>query len=281
MTGDEDLGLPEGTGNDTALFEQRRTSFDAVAAAYATARPQWPEATAAWLIGLDLAGGAPAPTRRRVLDLGAGTGKLAEPLVAAGHEVIAVDVSVGMLGELRAKLPGVEVHVGGAERIPLPDGCVDAVVVGQAWHWFRPARAAVECARVLRPGGVLGIGWHVRDERVPLVAELSDLVGQPGRSDDDDPDPGLRLPALFGPEQRRRFGYRQRLTAPELRLLAASWSYVQVHPDRERILDAVEDLGHRAADPDGMLLLPHVTRCYRAVRLGPAAAGGATRGPGR
>ncbi len=244
-------------------FERRRTSFGAIAGAYASARPEWPVPTATWLIGGEPGGDAASPPRR-VLDLGAGTGKLTKPLVAAGHEVIAVDVSEGMLAQLRARLRNVEVHIGGAEQIPLPDGCVDAVVVGQAWHWFRPEQAAAECARVLRPGGVIGIGWQVRDDQVPWVAELSALIGQPGASSDSEPDPGLRLPPPFGPEQRRLFSYQQRLTVPELRLLAASWSYVQVHPERERVLDAVEELGGRAAGPDGMVLLPHVTRCYRA-----------------
>ncbi len=265
----EDLTLPVGA-EEAAHYERRRTSFDSIATAYAAARPDWPGPTAGWLAGAacdaDPAVGPPTTGSRRVLDLGAGTGKLTRALVAAGHRVVAVDVSEGMLTELRRSLPAVQVLVGDAEDIPLPAASLDAVVVGQAWHWFQHEAAAAECARVLRPGGVLGIGWHIRDERVAWVAELSALVSQPGDFARDEWGPPFTLPPPFGPVQRRMFAYRQRLTPAQLRTLAASWSYVQVHPERERVLDAVEGLGRRVAGPDGTVVIPHRTRCFRAVR---------------
>jgi ubiquinone/menaquinone biosynthesis C-methylase UbiE len=113
-----------------------------------------------------------------VLDLGAGTGKLTVTLVAAGHDVLAVDLDQAMLDQLHRDVPGARVALGSAEAIPESDGARDAVTVAQAWHWFDPASAAAECARVLRPGGVLGVAWHLRDERVPWVAELSQAVGR-------------------------------------------------------------------------------------------------------
>src|SRR5512142_2443279 len=107
MSGGETSEPVEAAGQGPA-FERRRTSFGAIAGAYASARPDWPGPTAAWLIGADRDSDQ-VVARRRVLDLGAGTGKLTEPLVAAGHEVIAVDVSEGMLAELRERLPAVEI----------------------------------------------------------------------------------------------------------------------------------------------------------------------------
>src|SRR5688500_13886027 len=121
-------------------------SFGGVADEYDSARPGYPDDAVAWLVG-----------RRRasVLDLGAGTGKLTRSLVAAGHDVIAVDPSEPMLDRLVAASPQVRAATGTAEAIPLPDDSVDVVTVAQAFHWFEPARALSEIARVLRPSGNL------------------------------------------------------------------------------------------------------------------------------
>ena len=90
-----------------------------------------------------------------MLDLAAGTGKLTATLAGLGAEVTAVEPDPAMLAELRRRLPSVRALPGRAEEIPLPDGSVDAVVAGQAMHWFDLDRAVPEIARVLAPGGVL------------------------------------------------------------------------------------------------------------------------------
>lgn len=109
-------------------------------------------------------------TGRGLLDLGAGTGKLTAALPARpGAAVTAVEPDLAMLGELRARFPAADARAGSAESIPLPDGRVDAVLVGQAWHWFDPDRALPEIARVLRPGGVLAALWNHDDENVDWV----------------------------------------------------------------------------------------------------------------
>ena len=133
-----------------AMDERQRqaASFGAAAEAYERGRPEYPPAALDWLL--------PAGARD-VLDLGAGTGKLTRQLVARGLNVVAVDPSGGMLEQLRAAVPGVPAMIGRAEEIPLQDGVVDAVLVAQAWHWVDPERAPREVARVLRPGGRLGL----------------------------------------------------------------------------------------------------------------------------
>lgn len=250
-------------------------SFDAVAQAYASARPEWPAGTVAWLVG-DRSGDQ-APTgagpgepggraERTVLDLGAGTGLLSRTLAASGHRVISADVAPRMLAQVRHTVPDAQPVLARAEQLPLADRSVDAVTVAQAWHWFDHERAAWECARVLRPGGWLGVAWHVQDERDPWVRALQELVGRPGDAAVHTWGQMLRLPAPFAPAQRRLFHYQHRLTPDGLRVLAASWSYVAVRPDREQVLDAVQALGERTAGPDGLLTLRHLTRCYRARR---------------
>jgi len=115
-------------------------SFDAGPGAYARFRPGYPPAA----VRAALPGDA-----RDVLDLGAGTGKLTESLLGRGLQVTAVEPLPGMLAELSRRFPQATAVPGSAEDIPLPDGAVDCVVVGQAFHWFDPDRALAEIARGL------------------------------------------------------------------------------------------------------------------------------------
>ena len=118
---------------------------------------------------------------RRVLDLGAGSGQLSGPLVAAGHDVVAVDTSSDMLAQLTVRLPGVPTFVATAEELPLPDDDVDVVVAGQAAHWFDPLRASAEFRRVLRPGGAVGFAWHDREDTTDWSRALTGLLDRDAR----------------------------------------------------------------------------------------------------
>jgi ubiquinone/menaquinone biosynthesis C-methylase UbiE len=130
-------------------------SFARAADAYERARPGYAPEAAAYLVReLDLRPG------RVVVDVGAGTGKLARQLAPSGARVIALEP----LAEMRALVPaGIEVLDGRAEGIPLPDDAVDAVTVAQAFHWFDRETALREIERVLRPGGKLAIVRNVRE----------------------------------------------------------------------------------------------------------------------
>jgi SAM-dependent methyltransferase len=103
-----------------------------------------------------------------------------------------------MLEQLRARLPGVATEVGGAEAVPLPDRSVDAVVAGQAAHWFDPPPAAAELRRVLRPGGIVGFVWNTRDSRVPWVAALGELLAAEARDSEADQSVVDRFAAELG-----------------------------------------------------------------------------------
>lgn len=134
---------------------------------YERGRPGYPQAAVDAIVReLQLRPG------RTVLDLGAGTGKLTRLLVPSGANVIAVEP----VPEMREKLTGFLALAGTAERIPLTDGYVDAVTVGQAFHWFDAERALHEIHRVLRPAGGLALIWNARDERQPLQAALSGIL---------------------------------------------------------------------------------------------------------
>jgi SAM-dependent methyltransferase len=131
------------------------SSFGAAAIAYAEHRPDYAQAAVRW--ALERAPGS------RVLDLGAGTGKLTATLVSLGAEVIAVEPDPAMLTELRRALPTVRALPGSAEAVPLPDASVDAVLAGNAMHWFDMNIAGPEIARVLEPDGILAGLWNVFD----------------------------------------------------------------------------------------------------------------------
>jgi SAM-dependent methyltransferase len=122
--------------------------FASVADVYERGRPDYaPAVVGALAAELDIAPGA------RVLDLGAGTGKLTRALVAFGLDVVAVEPQ-GALREVLAAGVGAErVLEGTAEEIPLPDQSVAVVTVADAFHWFDHSAALTEIRRVLRPGG--------------------------------------------------------------------------------------------------------------------------------
>jgi SAM-dependent methyltransferase len=246
--------------------EDLARSFDAAAQVYARGRPGYPAEALNWLL--------PAGARQ-VLDLGAGTGKLTAQLVDRGLEVTAVEPSDRMRAELEAELGDrVRALPGRAEEIPLPDRSVDAVLVAQAWHWVDPVRAVPEVARVLRPGGRLGLLWNRRDDRVAWVAALSEILTVP--------DPGARADAAspgigspFGPVQRHLTeGWTDTLTPQKLVDLAACRSYVITLDEkpREALLDRVRALTRQHPDLTGRerFPLPYMTECVRANLPGSA-----------
>ncbi|MGQ5259268.1 class I SAM-dependent methyltransferase [Micromonospora sp. ZYX-F-536] len=147
-------------------------SFGVAAADYDRFRPRYPESAVRW--ALDSLTGADTPLQ--VVDLGAGTGILSRSVLALGHRVVPVEPDPGMRAQLESGTAGTTALAGRAEAVPLADGGADAVLVGQAYHWFDRERAHAEIARVLRPGGTFAPIWNIRDERVGWVAELGRIA---------------------------------------------------------------------------------------------------------
>jgi MOSC domain-containing protein YiiM/SAM-dependent methyltransferase len=145
--------------------------FDAFAEAYERGRPGYAtDAVDAVVAFLDLRPG------RRVLDLGAGTGKLTRQLAGSGASIVAVEPMPGMRRALEAAVPGAEILDGTAEDIPLGTGSVDAAVMAQAFHWFDQPRALSELHRVIAPGGGFAIVVNRRDEETPWIARMTQLL---------------------------------------------------------------------------------------------------------
>lgn len=251
------------------LHEAAAQGFSGAAASYEEGRPTYPPAAVARLarelhLGVD----------RAVLDLAAGTGKLTALLVGTGATVVAVEPVAEMRAVLERALPGVRAISGTAEAIPLGAGSVDAVTVGQAFHWFRGDEALAEIHRVLRPGGGLGLVWNDRDTSIGWVGRLTEIM-EPHRGDT----PSYRSVAwrdpferttLFGPLSHARSRHVHRLSPEGVVARVSSVSFVArlPEPERERVLDEVRDL--LATDPEtrgcAEVELPYRTDVYWAKR---------------
>ena len=232
----------------------RARSFGGLADLYEQRRPTYPTAA----LNTVLPVGA-----RRVVDVGAGTGKLTAVLVAHGLDVIAVEPDDRMRAVLAAAVPRADVRAGSAEQLPLESDEVDAVLFAQAWHWADPDRAAPEAIRVLTHGGVLAMLWNLHDDRVSWVAELNRLTGN-----------GAAITAFSNPTDLPGFAagvrvdipWRHALPKTELIELASTWSSVSTRPmseqskissDIKRMLEADPELSARE-----VIELPYVCGTY-------------------
>ena len=230
-------------------------SFGTAADRYDRYRPTYATAAVVWALG---------ERPLRVADLGAGTGILSRLVHRLGHEVFAVEPDERMRRRLVAVSPGVSALAGTAEAIPLRDRSVDAVVAGQAYHWFDPPRAHPEIARVLRPGGVFAAMWNDADAAAQWTVRLGELIdgAQPERSVDFGP--------LFGSVERGEFRHDMWMTPDDLIAMTMTRSpYLIAGPEGQReLLDAVRRLmtGSGLAGRE-RFPMPHVTRVHRA-RIG-------------
>lgn len=256
----------------------RSRSFGDVAETYDATRPGYPADAVGWLTG-----GRPA----RIVDLAAGTGLLTEPLVAAGHQVLAIEPAAPMIRLLAERVPGTPAVQAVAEALPLTRRCTDVLVVGQAFHWFDTGAALAEAARVLRPGGTLGLIWNYRDSSVPWVGRLSALLRADGKLEERTATElvaAVDETGLFTPMEQRAFRSWQPIDRDQLLGLVRSRSYIATldRTDRQGVLDRVGQLYDTTAPPSGgLLMLPYVCRCYRArLRRLPRPPGAGSPGIG-
>ncbi|MBB6629229.1 class I SAM-dependent methyltransferase [Nocardioides sp. KIGAM211] len=238
------------------MASSRATSFGAWADEYDEWRPTYPESAVDWLVPSGLAS---------VVEVGAGTGKLTDHLVARGLDPDVVELDGRMLAVLRRRHPGLRTHEAAATALPCGDATVDAVLVADAWHWFPRDEAAAEVSRVLRPGGWLGCVWNV-----PVLDhewEWRALGLDPALQRPADLDPLERLGLTSGSAEQRTFRWTWSLTPQQWRGFVSTVSHVRLLPADEcaDALDETERLVAQAcADAgSGAVTLTHDALCVR------------------
>ena len=240
------------------MVEGRRARaelFGGVATDYERGRAFYPDEAVVWLLD-----GA-----RKVVDVGAGTGKLTGALTEHAAEVVALEPQLQMLLHLRPAAPSVLAACSLAEFLPVRSGWADTVVVAQAFHWFDQKRAVREFRRILSAGGRLGLVWNVRDESVDWVAELSRIAG-PENSMKTRAD--LNRLSGFGDFEHRTWRTAQTMDRATLLAHVKSRSNVaaMTERDRKQVLEQVAGLFERhpaLRDPE-TFELPYQTHAYRA-----------------
>jgi ubiquinone/menaquinone biosynthesis C-methylase UbiE len=214
--------------------DRYRCSFDSVAETYERTRPGYSHEALAWL--------AQRLPLKRVLDLGAGTGKLTRQLVALGADVVAVEPGAEMRAVLERVVPQAEVLAGSAEAIPLDDASVDVVTAAQAFHWFRTDEALREMHRVLRPGGGCAFVWNEWDDNDPMVHELNEILARlrpEGTHRGEEAFAEMAASPLFDGREEEHFPHADRLEVDTLVGLMASISAVAAgSPEEQAAVEA-------------------------------------------
>ncbi|HEX2047627.1 MAG TPA: methyltransferase domain-containing protein [Acidimicrobiales bacterium] len=252
------------------VHEVARLGFGREAEAYERSRPSYPPDAVAWLSEhLALGPGA------TVVDLAAGTGKLTALLVPTAARLVAVEPLEEMQRVLRRVVPGVPVVAGTAEALPFRAASLDAVCVAQAFHWFDADRAFAELARVLRPGGRVGIVWNARDRSVDWVDRVWAIMDRvertaPWRDHENWRDSALGGRPGFGLLHQATFGHEHRTTPDGVVDRIKGVSHVAVLPPEEQreVLDEVRAVlaGHPQTRGRAELEIPYRVDCYWTER---------------
>jgi SAM-dependent methyltransferase len=248
-----------------------RFSFEVVNALdYDELRPSYAPEAVAWVAERgSLRGGSV------VVDLAAGTGQLSRRFAPLGVDLIAVEPAANMRAVLRERLPSLRIEDGNAEAMPLADGSVDAVVVGNAFHHFERRAAFGEIHRVLRPGGVLALfwAWPLEEEqlRLPGIAAIFEAVERARTSSSITAayrswaNPPSRAEG-FGPFERREFPVTHVIPSSRIAALYATSSDIASmrRSDRDELLAEIERLARELPETLSLPARTVVDLCVRS-----------------
>lgn len=252
-----------------SVHQTAASGFGAAADEYERSRPGYPQEAVDLLVReLRIAPG------RRLLELGAGTGKLTRMLAGTGAVIVSVEPVEPMRRRFAEQLPQVAVLAATAETLPFAEASFDAAVAAQAFHWFDGSRALAELHRVLRSGGRLGLMWNIKDESVGWVAALTEVIEpyerEAPRARTGEWRKAFSETDLFGELQHRAFSHEQILDQEALVTRIASVSFIAGLPEggRDEVLHQVRQLAETHPDLRGRerFSLPYVTDVYWCER---------------
>ncbi len=245
--------------------------FSGLASLYAKCRPDYPPEAIDFIV--TRCGLGP---QALLVDVGCGTGISARLVAGRGLPVLGIEPNADMRARAESEPPPPDCPTpryqdGRAEATGLPDGCADVVLAAQAFHWFAPAAALAEFARILKPGGWVALVWNERDETDPFTAAYGAAVratrhaaaveGPRGRAGE----VLLHDPRFEGGE-RVVFGHAQVVDQDGLLGRAFSASYAPREPaEAEAFAAALRDVFARF-QRDGRVVVRYETAVYLARR---------------
>jgi SAM-dependent methyltransferase len=252
------------------VHEVAMRGFGREADTYERSRPSYPPEAVAWFVDhLRLRPGA------LVADLAAGTGKLTRLLLPTGASVVGIEPVEGMRLVLHQTLPSLPIVAGTAEAMPIKSSSLDAVCVAQAFHWFDAEDAFAELARVLRPGGRVGLAWNARDRSVGWVDSVWAIMDEverraPWRDHENWRESALGRRPHFGPLQSETFRHEHLTTPAGIvdRILGVSHVAVLPPEEQQEVLEKVRRLLNEHPDTRGRreLRVPYRLDCYWTER---------------
>lgn len=227
---------------------RRAVIFGRDASTYEAARPTYPAAAVAHIIGLVDASEA--------LEVGAGTGKATGAMASPGLRLTCLEPSPQMAQLLRGKgLPGVDVVESTFEDWDGEPSSVDLIYAAQAWHWVDAETGLSKAISLIRPGGAIALMWNIPEDRYTRHEEayrayaprlLDENDERIERRDGHDWSEDM---ARVGFVETNRFTHRwsAQLTSAEYRALYSTYSDHMLldEPRRSELLDAL------AADVEG------------------------------
>lgn len=254
-----------------------RGIFDEDADLYDRVRPGYPAALFELLVEE-----ADLGPRRRVLEVGPGTGKATVPLAMTGSRIVAVELGANLAARCARNLagfPDARVVNLGFEDWPLPAEPFDLVLAATSWHWLDPAVRMAKVARALRPGGLLAVieTHHVAGGSEGFFAEAQrcyerhDPTTRPG---------GHRLPSAddvprqadtdgsiqFGPATFHRWEWDAQYSAGRYLNLLRTYSGHRALPEPAltNLLGCIDQLIEY--EYDGMITKRYLTQLWLARR---------------
>ena len=252
------------------VHEVAASGFDKSAEVYEQSRPSYPPDSVAWLVEqLRLGAGV------RIADVAAGTGKLTRLLTPTGASFVGVEPVPGMQSGFVAMCPGIPLVAGTAEQLSFAGASLDAITVAQAFHWFDAPVALGEFARVLRPGGRLGLIWNARDRSNDLVEQLWSIMDRvekraPWRNHDERKESAALQHPDFTAMTEATFHHEQVLTHEQMLGRFRSVSHIAVLPpaEQEAVIDEINEVleTHPISAGTELVAIPYRVDAYWCER---------------